>query len=269
MSLQGEKRILLGMKFQELFQCAWTASRFWIIFIVVVSVPTASSEGSTPAGGLFNGAWGIGGKTREIPPASVTPEIEHDVHGKDEDHRWYDTVRDVFSRIETPGITWNLKPKRTILKIRKRLYPLGITRLTLGADFDPMLGSWRRSVKTSWRDLVIGGNINIQGSEIAITKDFNVDERTSLWLKAGFDWQTKKSMIGFKIRPNPGLSARMYSESGPMLQMRKRVPLHENFHVEFDSLPDAAYTSTSGGKLSLGLGDFKVDMRELNAVIEL
>eukprot|EP00960_Hanusia_phi_P029386 747932-Hanusia_phi.AAC.1 len=94
-------------------------------------------------------------------------------------------------------------------------------------------------------------------------------------------------MVGFKIRPNPGLSARMYSESGPMLQMRKRVPIHENFHVEFDSvtssrclrhsdyrlqslqLPDAAYTSTSGGKLSLGLGDFKVDMRELNAVIEL
>ena len=80
MTWQGEKRILLGMNFQELFQRARTASRFWIIFLLVVSIPTASGEGSAPAGGLFNGAWGISGKTREVPPASVTPEIEHGTH---------------------------------------------------------------------------------------------------------------------------------------------------------------------------------------------
>ena len=38
---------------------------------------------------------------------------------------------------------WNLRPERTKIKLRKRLYPLGMTRLTVGADYDPLGGEWR------------------------------------------------------------------------------------------------------------------------------
>jgi hypothetical protein len=30
------------------------------------------------------------------------------------------------------------------------------------------------SIKTSWKDTVIGGNLNIHGTEVALTKDFKV-----------------------------------------------------------------------------------------------
>ena len=33
-------------------------------------------------------------------------------------------------------------------------YPLGITKLSVGADYNPMEASWR--VHTSWRDQIIG-----------------------------------------------------------------------------------------------------------------
>jgi len=35
-----------------------------------------------------------------------------------------------------------LRPRKTKLKIRKRFFPLGLTRLTLGADYDPQAGEW-------------------------------------------------------------------------------------------------------------------------------
>lgn len=42
-----------------------------------------------------------------------------------------------------PFMQWDLRPERTKIKLRKRLYPLGMTRLTVGADYDPMGGEWR------------------------------------------------------------------------------------------------------------------------------
>ena len=94
---------------------------------------------------------------------------------------WLEAAKDLASRVHTPGITWNLKPQRTHLKLRKIFYPLGITKLAIGADFDPVEVSWR--VHTSWRDQIIGGDLQLQGTEISLTKDFVVDDRTTLWLK--------------------------------------------------------------------------------------
>ena len=44
---------------------------------------------------------------------------------------------------KTRSPQWNLRPERTKIKLRKRLYPLGMTRLTVGADYDPLGGEWR------------------------------------------------------------------------------------------------------------------------------
>jgi hypothetical protein len=57
------------------------------------------------------------------------------------------------------------------------------------------------SVKSSWRDTIIDGNINIEGSEISLSKDLRVDDRTAVWLKAAYDWHTGKSLFGSAAPP--------------------------------------------------------------------
>jgi hypothetical protein len=34
-------------------------------------------------------------------------------------------------------------------------------------------------------------------------------------------------------------------------------------------MPEATYTTSSAAGISLGIGDFKVDLRELNLIVEL
>lgn len=50
-------------------------------------------------------------------------DATHDDGGKDS---WIDIARDIASRIETPGITWNLKPQKTYLKFRKVVKNLSV-----------------------------------------------------------------------------------------------------------------------------------------------
>ena len=194
---------------------------------------TAAADGGGPrSGGRLAGS--VWGRKKEGAEFDATRE---------EKESWLEAAKDLASRVHTPGITWNLKPQRTHLKLRKIFYPLGITKLAVGADFDPLEVSWR--VHTSWRDQIIGGDLQLQGTEISLTKDFVVDDRTTLWLKGAvrvcglsvpgrwfrplpkairmklfqhastpdkmssagaFDWRTRRSMLGFKLRPGKGLS---------------------------------------------------------------
>jgi hypothetical protein len=45
--------------------------------------------------------------------------------------------------------------------------------------------------------------------------------------------------------------------------------VHNYVGLQSVTLPEAAYTTTSGGRMSLGVGDLTVNLHELNAVVEL
>ena len=60
--------------------------------------------------------------------------------------------------------------------------------------------------------------------------------------------------------------------TGPALNFRNAVPLGENVAIEFDGtleLPEAAYTTHEDGRMCLGLGDFKVDLNEVNVMLHV
>ena len=61
-------------------------------------------------------------------------------------------------------------------------------------------------------------------------------------------------------------------DDGPALNFRNALPLNEHLSVEFDGmlqLPEAAYTTQRGGKICLGVGDFKVSVKEINILAEM
>ena len=66
----------------------------------------------------FQSGGRLGGSLWGRPEAERAEDVDaaHDEGGKDS---WLDIARDIASRIETPGITWNLKPEKTHLKFRK------------------------------------------------------------------------------------------------------------------------------------------------------
>ena len=173
-----------------------------MLFLYSAAIVAGSSEiGGSAApelgksGGRLGGTSWFRGPKRQpsggfpVPAAGNEAQAGFDATREDKES-WVSIAKDVVSRLETPGITWNLKPERTHLKFRKIFYPLGITKLSIGADFNPLEASWR--VHTSWRDQIVGGDLQLQGTEISLTKDFAIDESSSLWLRGAFDWRTQR-----------------------------------------------------------------------------
>lgn len=148
-----------------------------------------------------------------------------------------------------------------MLKLRKRVYPLGITRLTLGADLN--LQSKALALKWSWKDRFIGARLQFEGSQVSLSKRFDIESRAHLYIRGAYDVHARKALFSFDVKPFRGLYASGGRSSG--LTIKQKLPVDKHVSVEFLGrihLPDAQFSTQN--TLSLGSGDFVVDIEELN-----
>eukprot|EP00178_Gracilaria_changii_P000753 TRINITY_DN1099_c0_g1_i3.p1 TRINITY_DN1099_c0_g1~~TRINITY_DN1099_c0_g1_i3.p1 ORF type:complete len:230 (+),score=23.97 TRINITY_DN1099_c0_g1_i3:831-1520(+) len=161
-----------------------------------------------------------------------------------------------------PKVIWNVDPAIK-LKLRKYFYPLGVTRLSLGADLD--LRYKKLSFKWSWRDRIIGGRLEFHEDKISLTKTFNIDTRTKLDLKAAFDIHSRKTLFSLNVRPFLGILP--YDRPPAGLSVRQKIPVDKRLQIEFQgrlSVPEAKISNDSVSAFSLGEGNFVFDLEELN-----
>lgn len=156
---------------------------------------------------------------------------------------------------------WNVHP-HVKLKLRKRFYPLGVTRLTIGADYD--LKNHETSLRWSWKDRIIGARLHVTGEELAVTKSFDIDIQTRLDFRASLDFRTRRTLLSMRVCPFGKVVA---DTAHPGLTIRQEVPLDSRLAVQFAArirLPEARFAAGSAAVVSLGEGDFIVDLDELN-----
>lgn len=163
---------------------------------------------------------------------------------------------------ELPKIVWHTDPV-VKLKLRKRFYPLALTRLTLGADLD--VRTRQVSFKWSWKDRIIGGRLEFHGNQIALTKRFNIDDRTKLDLRAAFDVEARRTLFTLNIKPFLGIVANDGPPNG--FSFKQKIPLDQHVSLETKgriTVPEARFSNETTSAVSLGEGDFIVDVDELN-----
>lgn len=160
-----------------------------------------------------------------------------------------------------PRVVWVGDPAMS-LKLRKRVYPLGITQLTLGADLD--LHTRAIALKWSWKDRFFGGRLRFEGNQLSLSKRFAVDSRAHIYVKAAYDVHRRKTLFALDVRPFAGFSSR--SEDGrPGFAVRKALSLDRSVQAEVCArvqLPEARFSSSSA--VSLGEGDVIVTLDEVN-----
>lgn len=160
-------------------------------------------------------------------------------------------------------VVWNIHPNIKV-KLRKRFYPLGVTRLTVGADYD--FTTRETSLKWSWKDRIIGARLHVTGDEVALTKTFDVDVQTRLDLRAALDLHSKRTLLSLRVRPFGRVVAdTTTSDSG--LKIRHDLALDSRLAVQFAArlhLPEARFTASNQSPVSLGDGNFVVDLDEMN-----
>jgi hypothetical protein len=147
------------------------------------------------------------------------------------------------------------------LKLRKRFYPLGLTRLTLGADLD--LQTRDVSLKWSWKDRFIGGRLRFEGSQISLSKRFNIDSRTHMYVRAAYDIHARRTLFSLDVKPFVGFSANR--DKPPGFALKQKLPVDKRVAVEVLArvqLPEARFSTSNS--ISLGEGDFIIDLEELN-----
>lgn len=158
-----------------------------------------------------------------------------------------------------PRVVWGFEPK-VVLKLRKRFHPLGITRLTVGADMD--LQSKDIALKWSWKDRVLGGRLRFEGSQLSLSKRLNIDSNTHMYLRCAYDVHARRTLFSVDVRPFKGL----YTNDGkPGFAFKQKLPLDKNVAVEVAArvqLPEARFSTQN--TVSLGEGDFIVDVEQVN-----
>lgn len=160
-----------------------------------------------------------------------------------------------------PRVVWVADPAMK-LKLRKRVHPLGVTRLTVGADMD--LHTREVALKWSWRDRFFGGRLRFEGSQLSLSKRFDVDSRTHMFVRVAYDVHKRKALFSLDVKPFAGL----YSSGNgarPGFALKQNVPLDERVSAEVHArvqLPEARFSSNS--TVSLGEGDVVVHLDELN-----
>jgi hypothetical protein len=166
-----------------------------------------------------------------------------------------------FGDVVLPRVVWVTEPTMK-LKLRKRIHPLGVTRLTLGADMD--LHTREIALKWSWKDRFFGGRLRFEGSQLSLSKRFDVDSRTHMYVRAAYDVHARKTLFSLDVKPFAGL----YSSGNghrPGLAIKQKVPLDKHVSAEVHArvqLPEARFSSNSA--VSLGEGDVVVHLDELN-----
>lgn len=171
---------------------------------------------------------------------------------------------DVDEPFVLPRIVFNAEPAMKV-KLRKRVHPLGVTRLTLGADLD--LHTREVVLTWDWRERLFGGRVRFEGSQVSVSKRFNLDGRSKLWVKAAFDVSARKTLFSMDVRPFEGISA---AGGKPGFGVRQRVPLDKHVAAEVVArveLPEARFASDR--RISLGEGDVIVHVDEFNLRLHL
>lgn len=159
-------------------------------------------------------------------------------------------------------MVWNVHPTVTF-KLRKLFYPLGLTKLLLGVDYN--IHKRETALKWSWKDRLIGGHLSLNGDELSITKSFNMDKQTKLDVRAAIDFHTRRTLLSVRVVP----FGRVMAGAGPdgSIAIRQTVPIERRLAIEVCGrvrLPEARFTAGSHASISLGEGNFVVDVDELN-----
>ncbi len=154
-----------------------------------------------------------------------------------------------------PGLT---------LKLRKRVYPLGITRLTAGMDVDCRTGAV--AFKWSWTDRLFGARLSLERNVVALTKRLPVpDMRATVDVRAALDVHTRRTLLSVAVRPMLGGVVGMASENG--VQLRQRFPIDKRVDVELFGrvqLPEARFAAGNDNSFSLGEGNFVAHLDHVN-----
>ena len=137
-----------------------------------------------------------------------------------------------------------------------------MTRLSVGANINPQT---RRVMFTwSWRDRIIGGRIEFEDRKISLTKLIDVDKRTKLDLRVAFDLDTRRTLFSVVVLPFQGITANQ-RPSG--LSMKQRLNLDKRLSVDVQArltLPEARFSTDTSSAVSLGEGDFVLDLERLD-----
>lgn len=116
----------------------------------------------------------------------------------------------------------------------------------------------------SWKDRIIGGRLEFQGDEISLTKRFDIDKQTKLHVRAAFDIHTRRTLFSVLVRPF-GVTG---TDTSPMgLAIKQDISVDKHLAVEVAArvtMPEARFSTHTRSAISLGEGDFIVDIDQLN-----
>lgn len=168
--------------------------------------------------------------------------------------------------VRYPRIIWGRRTPSLTLKLRKRLYPLGITRLTTGVDVNCSNGAL--SFKWAWTDRLFGAKLSLERHQIALTKRLEVRELAAKFdVRAAFDMQTRKTLLSLALRPMSGSVVGM-SAVNNSVAIRQNIPLDKRVDVEVFGrvqMPEARFSSDPDtGRFSLGEGNFVCHLDHVN-----
>ena len=174
-----------------------------------------------------------------------------------------------------PQVKVRIDP-HTCLKIRKNFKWLS-TVLSIGADYSTQQGTW--TMKYSWEDSLIGGKLQMKGTELQLHKNwifgFGSNLAANLRFKAAIDVATGKMSARFGFRTE---------QTSPVLNIVdgidvvKKLPLdgsdgHAKLEVKVRVAfpqPDlqAQKASPSDSEVFVGMGDLEVDVDEVNLCLD-
>lgn len=119
--------------------------------------------------------------------------------------------------------------------------------------------------KWSWKDRIIGGQLEFFANQVSLTKRFDIDKRTKLDVRAAFDIQTRRTLFSLNVKPFGAIVAHDRPPSG--LSIRQKIPVDRHLAIEFQgrlNLPEARFSNETATAVSLGEGNFTFDLDELN-----
>lgn len=137
----------------------------------------------------------------------------------------------------------------------------------LGADY--ALDNRTVTFKWSWRDRFIGARLHFEGDEVSLSRRFTFDERTTIDARVGYDIRQRRTLFSFVVRPLGGIVA---TDAHAGLALRHKISLDKRLGLEAAArvrLPEARFSAGSHAAVSLGDGDFEVDLTELNFRVHL
>lgn len=171
------------------------------------------------------------------------------------------SVRPRTGQALLPRFVWGGTVPKVVVKLRKRLHPLGITKLTTGLDVDVRTGEV--SFKWSWTDRFLGGRLSLERHTLALSKSLPVpDMRAALDIRAAFDIRERRTLFSVAVRP----LTTVVGAAGNGVALRQRLPLDKRLDLEVFArvmLPEARFSSDRGS-VSLGDGDFVLHLDQLN-----